>query len=175
MSKTKRKLPASHDEFVALIERTNLERPDPKDVETLELLLEERPGLWRLVGDLARNVSEVLIQNMKPSEALAAGVRRGLKELKKDLEYPEAPMLEKLLIEQVLVCWVEFHHTQWRHSQIAQSQSATPIAAYWEKRLSASQRRYLRAIETLARVRKLTSRGPIQVNIGARQVNLAGV
>ena len=47
---------------------------------------------------------------------------------------------------------------------------------YWEKRLSASQRRYLRACETLARVRKIT-RTTMQINIaeeGSQQVNIAG-
>ena len=44
---------------------------------------------------------------------------------------------------------------------------------HWEKRLSANQRRYFRAIETLARVRKLASRTPeiLQVNIAEQQVN----
>jgi hypothetical protein len=45
---------------------------------------------------------------------------------------------------------------------------------YWEKRLSSVQRRYLRACETLARVRKLAQAAPLQVNIGAQQVNVAG-
>jgi hypothetical protein len=47
---------------------------------------------------------------------------------------------------------------------------------YWEKRLSAAQRRYLRACETLARVRKLTlGTLALQVNIaaaGGQQVNM---
>ena len=42
-----------------------------------------------------------------------------------------------------------------------------------DRKLSAAQRRYLRACETLARVRKL--RLPtLQVNIGEKQVNVAG-
>ena len=44
---------------------------------------------------------------------------------------------------------------------------------YWDRKLAASQRRYLRACETLARVRKLTG-ATVQVNIGERQINLAG-
>jgi hypothetical protein len=38
--------------------------------------------------------------------------------------------------------------------------------------LSATQRRYLRAIESLARVRKLHI--TLQINIGEKQVNIAG-
>jgi hypothetical protein len=49
-------------------------------------------------------------------------------------------------------------------------------AAFWDKRLSAGQRRYLRACETLARVRKIT-RATMQINIagpGSQQLNVAG-
>jgi hypothetical protein len=47
--------------------------------------------------------------------------------------------------------------------------------AYWERRLTAAQGRYLRACESLARVRRLSRPGaPLQVNIGGQQVNMAG-
>jgi hypothetical protein len=45
---------------------------------------------------------------------------------------------------------------------------------YWERRISMTQKRYLKAIETLARIRKITGPG-IQVNIstsGGQQVNV---
>ena len=48
-----------------------------------------------------------------------------------------------------------------------------PQGEYWEKRLTAAQRRYLRAIETLTNVRKMNLPA-IQVNIGENQVNVAG-
>ncbi len=43
----------------------------------------------------------------------------------------------------------------------------------WERRLSATHMRYLRACDTLARVRNLSRPTPLQINIGARQVNVA--
>jgi len=51
-------------------------------------------------------------------------------------------------------------------------------AHFLEKRLNAAQWRFLRAVETLARVRKIARRTPpLQVNIatqGGQQVNVAG-
>ena len=49
-------------------------------------------------------------------------------------------------------------------------------ARFWEGRLNAAQRRFLRAMETLARVRKLKL-PPVQVNIaapGSQQANVMG-
>ena len=46
-------------------------------------------------------------------------------------------------------------------------------ASYWERKLSAIQHRYLRAIETLSRVRKLMGVPMVQINIateGGQQV-----
>ena len=54
------------------------------------------------------------------------------------------------------------------------SQDGHPAAAsYWERTLSTVQYRYLRAIEALARVRKLMGVPMVQINIaaeGGRQV-----
>jgi hypothetical protein len=41
------------------------------------------------------------------------------------------------------------------------------LGMYWEKRLSAAQRRFTRACETLARVRKLSNTPALQFNIAA--------
>ena len=53
---------------------------------------------------------------------------------------------------------------------------STSSVDHWERRLSAAQRRYLRACESLARVRKLGRTTPaLQLNIathGGQQVNV---
>ena len=50
------------------------------------------------------------------------------------------------------------------------------IRDYWEKRLSAAQKRFTRACETLTRVRKLSRKTPaLQFNVatqGGQQVNV---
>jgi hypothetical protein len=55
--------------------------------------------------------------------------------------------------------------------------TVSELGMYWEKRLTAAQRRFTRACETLARVRKLSRNTPaLQFNIaasGGQQVNVA--
>jgi hypothetical protein len=51
-------------------------------------------------------------------------------------------------------------------------QHSFKLGEYHQKRVDACQRRYLRAVETLARVRRLGV-SPVQVNIGDKQVNIA--
>ncbi len=47
-------------------------------------------------------------------------------------------------------------------------------AAYLEKRLSATQRRYLRAVESLSRVQGLLARAGVQINVAQQQLVVNG-
>lgn len=51
------------------------------------------------------------------------------------------------------MCWMGLNDCELNYT--ANAGQGREIAGFWEKKLTASQRRYLRAVETLARVRKL--------------------
>ena len=75
-------------------------------------------------------------------------------------------MIERLLIEQVGTSWLYLHCIQFIYPG--------ENSKGWEKSLTAAQGRYLKAIATLAQVRRRLRPGAVQVNIGAQQVNVAG-
>jgi len=64
-----------------------------------------------------------------------------------------------------------------QYSHVMKQSITLTLGIFWEKRLSAAQRRFTRACETLARVRKLSRNTPaLQFNIaasGGQQVNVA--
>lgn len=86
--------------------------------------------------------------------------------------------LEQIIIEQVLLSclWLNIYEQQL--TGLNSGGMTLDRASFWEKRISAAHGRYLRACETLARVRRLTRNNPaLQVNIAAqdgKQVNIAG-
>ena len=98
---------------------------------------------------------------------------------RKELGLEHAPTLEQLLIDHIATCRLRIQEVEWRYQAIVCDGESRPIYQMdWrERRLNAAQRRYLRACETLARVRKLTrSTRAVQVNIaaaGGQQVNVA--
>ena len=160
-------------ELIDLVEKTHTEKPCAEDVGALEKMLEENPSLWFLAFDLANHVEDKVLQQMVPANPARPSLKIRLKELRRELGYEEVPALERLLIEQVALCWLQHNLVEMRHA-IAMNKSITlDQGMYWDRKLAASQRRYLRACETLARVRKLTG-ATVQVNIGERQINLAG-
>jgi hypothetical protein len=97
--------------------------------------------------------------------------------LKKELGSEEAPLLEQLLIQQAALCWLKLNLVELSYSGTMKQSITLTLGIYWEKRLSAAQRRFTRACETLTRVRKLSRNTPaLQVNIaaqGGQQVNVA--
>ena len=98
-----------------------------------------------------------------------------LQSLRADLGFDSASALERLLIQQVTLCWLNLNVTEYRHSKTIKDSFTLTLGIYWEKRLTAAQRRFTRACESLARVRRLTRSVPIQVNIaakGGKQINL---
>jgi len=96
--------------------------------------------------------------------------------LRADLCFESASALERLMIQQAALCWLNLNMVECRHSNVIHQSIALPVGMYWEKRLSAAQRRFTRACDSLARVRRLTRSIPVQVNIaaqGGQQVNVS--
>lgn len=83
---------------------------------------------------------------------------------------PAPTALERLLVERIATCWLHLHQLELTYA--AQQSMALPLAAYYQRTISAAQKRYLAAIWALAQVRKLAL-PVLQVNIAGKQVNVA--
>ena len=133
--------------------------------------------LWRDVLSAGHLAEIMLIQNAHATAGLKECWKHRLQVLKKDLGYDGAPMLEQLLIQQTALCWLKLNLVELGYSNTMKQSITLTLGVYWEKRLSAAQRRFTRACETLARVRKLSRNTPaLQFNIaasGGQQVNVA--
>jgi len=160
-----------------LIERTDKEEPEPKDLAALRRVFRETE-LWDIAGDLAKAARDKIMLQVSKSALVKESVRAWVDHIRSELGYESAPMLEKLLIDQVAICCLRLYHIELDYSQIRSSGPVTlDVGAYYERRLSAAQGRFLRACATLARIRKIARRTPelMQLNIGAQQVNVAQV
>ncbi len=77
--------------------------------------------------------------------------RQRLKAMRADLGHAEASQLERLIIQQVTLCWLNLNLTEYRHTNVMKQSISLACGIYWEKRLTAAQRRFSRSCETLAR------------------------
>lgn len=92
--------------------------------------------------------------------------------LKDDLDYEESSAVEKLLIDQVILCQVRVHWLEAAGLQKLKEGVTLSQGDFYARREAIAHHRYIRSIEALARVRKLASRTPeiLQVNIAQKQV-----
>lgn len=143
----------------------------------LRRMLQEDPKLWKVAGDFSAHALHKITSDIEATPFVIESVRAGIDKIKEDLGYAVSPPLEKMLITQVTLCWLRLNMLEQTHWIKTWESHSTETGLYWDRRLLTAQRRFMRACETLARVRKLSRNTPaLQLNIatdGGQQVNVA--
>ncbi len=156
--------------MMEVIRKTDKEKPTADDRAELDRLLRATPAVWTVAGDVMTFTAHAMIDHMGNSYALRASLKTGWEQLQRDLARPSDGALERLLIQQIVLAWLKLAYTEHHHRHFLATGGTFKEGDFWERRLSAAQRRYLRAVETLARVRRLQLPA-VQVNIAEQQVN----
>jgi hypothetical protein len=162
--------PTDPDELMALTDRA--QKGDKTALPALRELLKVPAVVDMLGGNLAKQAQLTLInkfggQNLLFRESLT----RKLDLLRDELVGPNPTPLERLLVERLVACWLHLHHLEAIYS--GKEGMSLDLGSYYQRSITSAQKRYLAAIKTLALVRKLAV-PVLQVNIGRKQVNMAG-
>jgi len=163
----------------AVICRVNSLLPDanagdrPALVE-LRRTLDAHPALWAAMGDLAGEAERALMRAAVGSNDDAqAEIARRLAALRTDLGRPGSSPLEQLLIDPFVLCWLSLTVAEAMYHRALERGLQHTDEAWHQRRVERSERRYLAAIKALAVVRRLGVPA-VQVNIGEKQINVAG-
>ena len=156
---------------MALVKRA--EKGDKRALDDVVSRFGDVGGLWRHNGDLAATALDSWLDRAYGQALFSreAG-RRRLDRMRRKLSGPAPTPRETLVIERIIVDWLAVQHAESSYSQRLHELTITQCD-YQERRLGRAQRRYLDALLTLARLRRLALPA-LQVNIGERQVNIAG-
>ncbi|MEN6640951.1 MAG: hypothetical protein ABFE08_00760 [Armatimonadia bacterium] len=161
----------AQDEFLALLKRA--EKGDESAMPMIRKVTIDFPNLWDTVGDAAKAVQDAMLKvyagdNIYVREA----IEQRLSKLRSELAGPDTSPLERLLAERIVACWLQ---VQYADAIYAQNMKELGIAwsEHHQRRQDRAHRRFLSAVKTLATVRKLAL-PVLQVNIGDKQVNIAG-
>jgi hypothetical protein len=152
--------------------------PSDEDVDRLRRLIVSTPAAWPLATHTLPAIRQAIIEKMSNGPA-RAGMLAEMDLLAKQLGYDAAPPLEQLLIDHILTVRLRLIHAEHKYTNCVVNQPITlKEGEYWDNLLSSNQARFLRAIETLAKVRRLARNTPaLQLNIahkGGKQVNVQG-
>jgi hypothetical protein len=119
-------------------------------------MLERAPDEWRKGGDLQAEAFDRAFQGFRLGYYTKASVRKGAELLRQEMGYEEATPTERMMIEHAVLCHVRLGMMEHLYSRHVSGRM--DVAEHYEKRLTLAQRRFTRAVETLARVRALLAR-----------------
>ena len=147
-----------------------------KDVAELKRLVGANPeAVPDRLKDFAAFAATTLTSDDKAT-GFEPIIRARFDSLRRELGYDTSSVVERLLIDQVALCYLRLNLWEQRHASLSFNQYSLRLGHFWERRLSAAQSRYLRAVEVLVRVRRLLSRPPtrpVHFNIAAKQAAIA--
>jgi hypothetical protein len=166
-------VPTNPDELRKFLKRAS--EGDASTLPALRKFLGNLAAVDAFGGDLAKVAQRGLVAKFAGEDLLLKeAVTRKMELLRAELAGPNPSALERLLVERVVACWLHLHHLEAIYSQ--QESVRLDHATYYQRSLSAAQKRYLGAIKALAVVRRLAL--PVlvaQVNVAHKQqVNVAG-
>jgi hypothetical protein len=152
--------PLTRELFEHLAHRAN--RGDRQAADRLRRILRDHPEIWQQIGDLAQHVERYLIDLVAGvNVALAESVRQTTQQMRASLlDEATDTTLEALLIEHVVVCWLELYFARTAANQPQQHKGD---ARFWQQRQERAHKRYVSAIRELATIRELLGTSPNDV------------
>ena len=156
-----------YDKFAEHYNKIKLTDPNPKDIEKLRKIYDSDPTFFYKHSNSFDTVIYDLIEKLEEKNKIVMeGLRMNVAALKISFGHSNSTPIEKILIEQVILSWLRLQITEMFYNMHAvKGQNSIVIIEHWERRLSYVQKRYLRAIETYSKVKK--------ININIRQLNIA--
>ncbi len=157
----------------SFLRAANGRKLDEKESTELRTILLDKPDAWKAMGDLCEQVRLIAIEPLRDNTAAYESVIVGLDRMRAEFGFAQANAVERLLIEQILTCWVQCSMVGKKLEGISAGTHSLEVGLYWERRYNIAQSRYVRTLEALAKIRKLEL-PDLQVNIGKTQVNVTG-
>ena len=143
---------------------------DARAFTELTALHHDSDDLWIEDGDLGARADRALMQLATTSEREEAELARYVARMRRDLDGPAPSTTERILVDNVVTCWLHLTYVQGRWAHAFKDGSATRLMDV-DPLLNGAQRRYLEAQKTLAQVRRLVV-PVVQLNLAKHQVNV---
>jgi hypothetical protein len=145
----------------ALIRRTDKENPNPEDLAKMRCILDQDDTLVRL-NKVSEHAFRRVIKSYSESALVTELLERQIKDARKALDYETANAFVKMLIDQVILNNIRLNQLEALHVSKLGGNHCTEEGLYWDKRLSSAQKRFLKACESLAKVKKLLSEADLR-------------
>lgn len=151
----KTEMKKSLEDMYALIERIDKDDPKPEDLKVLSEEMDAKPQLFLSIGNLQQNVFSEILRETINSNFTQTCAERYIQEMKSGLGYQDSTFVEKMLIDEIVMRWLRLQNVEIVHKKTTWQGHTSEQGKYVDKRLDTAQKQFLRAINTLAKVRKM--------------------
>jgi hypothetical protein len=168
-SPAKDAVPKTTEEIRALLKRTRA--GDMSTVPVVRRMLENPAAVRMFGGELAEEVIGSFTRSLAGENIGAReAVGKKIELLRAELLGENPTPVERLLVERVVACWLQVQDAELRAAQ-GQNDATYRQRDFYQRRMDATNRRFLAAVRTLALVRKLAVPA-LQINVARKQVNV---
>jgi hypothetical protein len=156
---------------MALVPRANA--GDKAAAEALLAACAQTPRIWHMLVAVAGHAERAWIDLLTKSEGGLRPriVEEELQRKRREIAGASPSPLEAMLAERVVLCWLAAQYADAQYATKLQAGMSFREGEYLAKRCEQANRQLLKAIESLARVRRLLT--PVHLNIGQNQINIA--
>ena len=142
--------------FSSLVERTNKENPKEKDMQELKAYFDNDPAIALHIGNINKTVFDSILETLVGESALRReAMQRYISNMESELGYHTSTFVERMLIDEIVMRWIRLQVMENDHKVNTYAEHTFRKGLYYDKRLHLAQARYLKAIATLAKVRKM--------------------
>jgi hypothetical protein len=150
------------------------EKGDHSALPEVRAAFDAHPKAVNELGDLGRVTLDQMVNTFAGDHlVLREAQERFLAQLEKDLAGPNPTPLERILVQEIVVCKQELNVAEIHFATV--KKCSITEGDYHQRRIDRAQKRFLAAVKTLAQVRRLQLPA-VQVNVatqGGQQVNVA--
>jgi hypothetical protein len=158
---------ATIDRLNELITRTSKPDHDPADLRELKTTLAKYPAIYRDYGNLAPLIHTRIANAINAKPLIRESILLTANDLRAELTDPTDTPLQKFVVEQCITHYLLHSVTELYYIK----EGFATYTTLWDARLESSQKRFLRALETLARLRQAPTTA-MQINIAESQTNI---
>ena len=149
---------------------------DERAANALLLACREVPRLWECLAVLPAHAERAWVDLLAGDGADAEFARRVVEQdiarKRREVAGEDPTPLESLLAERVALCWVAAQQADAQYARKLRAGMSFREGAYYARRSEQANRQLLRAVQTLATVRRLLA-PTIQLNLAEKQINVA--
>ncbi len=153
-----------------LVDTVNAPKPSKEQMAELKKAIVDYPEIFDVLGDTTHILQTRIMEHISSRPGMVEVMKLQAKTMTRELGYEKGSPMERVLIDHVVTAWLRLQMIE-RHYQAFSDQGGSfKEGAYWDNKLNSAHKRFLRAVETLAKVRSLLKRAPVQINVAQQQV-----